>query len=261
MQVRAATFDDYDAFARLFPALGVDDPMPSRARFGDELVARTLVADTGSGVVGYALIEALGDTCYLRNLVTDPAHRRAGVGRALMDAVRARARRGGATAWCLNVKPGNVAAIALYERCGLRAAYRACALRIASSVVLAAPPADVALVDLPPAADPELERAFHLLAGQLASARARPTRRVVQLVRGGAVLGLGVFSSAIPGAFPFKLRDPALAAAFLAHLRALAPAGAAYVQVAVEDDPALRAAIEALGGRAHLEILHMRGPL
>lgn len=32
MEVRSATADDHDAFARLMPELGVDDPIPSRSR-------------------------------------------------------------------------------------------------------------------------------------------------------------------------------------------------------------------------------------
>jgi ribosomal protein S18 acetylase RimI-like enzyme len=261
MEIRAATIDDYDAYARLVAELGIDDPTPSRARFGDELVARTLVAVDRTGIVGYALFEILTDTGYVRNLVSDPARRRSGVGVALMDAMRVRFAAAGATAWCLNVKPDNLPAIRLYERFGLREVYRSHALRLPAAAALPPPPPDLELVPVAPDDDALVERTLRLLPGQLASSRSRPTRRVVQLRRAGEVLGVAVFSGSIPGAFPFRVVDPGLAAGLLAHLRAFVPPGAPYLQVGVEDDDALRAAVVALGARVHREIMHMRGPL
>ena len=119
---------------------------------------------------------------------------------------------------------------------------------------------DGTLAEVAPEEDAEIERRFALLRGQLASARARSSRRVVKLVRGGELAGVGVFAASVPGAFPFKLVEPGAAPSFVAHLRALAP-DAAYVQVGVEDDDALRVALLALGGHVQLEILHMRGAL
>ena len=259
--IRPATVDDYDGYARLFPHLGVDDPLPSRARFADELVDRVLVATLDGTVVGYALVEVLADTGYVRNVVTDPAHRRRGIGRALMEAMRARFVAAGATTWCLNVKPDNTAAIALYRDCGLLPAYRSVALRIPSGAPLPAPPPDLELAPVTPDDDAVVEAAFGLLRGQLASARARPSRRVLLLRRAGEILGVGVFSSSIPGAFPFRVVDPALGSGFAALLRRLAPAGAPYLQLGVEDDEALAAALLAAGAYVQLEILHLRGPL
>src|SRR5688572_24388215 len=90
MDVRAATADDYDDFARLMPELGVPDPVPPRERFAGELCRRTLVAVDGGTVVGYALFEALAEVGYVRNIVSDPTRRRQGVGVELMDAMRRR---------------------------------------------------------------------------------------------------------------------------------------------------------------------------
>lgn len=118
--IRDATIDDHAAFVRLFPELGVDDPVPSRERFGAEYVARSLVFDDGE-VVGYALYDVLDGLGYIRHLITDPGRRRAGIGRALLAELRQRFVDAGAREWHLNVKPGNVAAIALYEACGMRA--------------------------------------------------------------------------------------------------------------------------------------------
>lgn len=261
LAIRDATPADYPDYARLFPELGVDDPRPSRERFTDELVARTLVATDGGAVVGYALLEVLADVGYVRNLVSDPARRRGGIGLALMTALRERFVAKGATAWCLNVKPDNAAAIGLYERCGLRAAYHSWMMRLPTEVALPPVPAGVTAVPSPSEDDAVIEPMFQLLRGQLASARARPTRQVVQLRRGDQPVGIGVFSAAIPGSFPFRLLDPALAGAFLAHLRTLAPPDARFVQVGIERDTALRDAVLALGGYLGLEIMHMRGTL
>jgi ribosomal protein S18 acetylase RimI-like enzyme len=275
--VRAATVADYDAYARLMPMLEVDDPVPSRERFVD-FVARTVIADVAGVVVGYALMEQLADTGYVRNVVTDPAWRQRGVGLALMAALRARFVAAGATAWCLNVKPDNAAAIALYTRCGLAAAYQSSVLRFPRELELATPPPDLATAPLPADDDDAVEARFRLLRGQLASARARRSVRVLGLYRYSATLrvaageagacdrvaalvGVGSFNPAIPGAFPFRLARPELGPAFVALLRPHAPATAAYVQVGVEDDDALHAALEAAGGRCHLFIQHMRGAL
>ena len=261
MEVRVATIEDYDAYARLFGELGVDDPIPSRVRFGDEIVARTLVAVDDTGVVGYALFEILTDTGYVRNIVSDPARRRSGIGVALMEAMRVRFAAAGATAWCLNVKPDNVPAIRLYERFGLREAYRTCSLRLAADVALPPQAPDIELVPIAPEDDELVERTFRLLQGQLASSRGRPSRRVLQLRRAGAVVGVAVFSESIPGAFPFRVVAPELGATLLAHLRTFAPPGAPYLQVGIEGDDALHAAVLALGAHVHLEIMHMRGTL
>jgi GNAT superfamily N-acetyltransferase len=259
--VRAAVAADYDAYVPLFAELGVDDPIPSRERFASELIHRMVVATVDGTVVGYALYELLADTGYIRNLVSAFTHRRRGIGAALMESLRARFTAAGATQWCLNVKPDNLAAIALYTRCGLTRAYASCALRLPSSVELPAPPPDLALVPVLPSDDATVEPTFRLLRGQLASSRAKAGRELLQLRRGAELLGLAVFSPSIPGAFPFQLLDPTLAAPFLALLRPHVPAGAPHLQVSIEHDDALRAAVLALGAHVHLEIEHMRGPL
>jgi hypothetical protein len=41
MEIRGATSEDYDAYARLMPELGVDDAPAPRDRFGSELCERS----------------------------------------------------------------------------------------------------------------------------------------------------------------------------------------------------------------------------
>jgi GNAT superfamily N-acetyltransferase len=259
--IRGGTVADYEAYARLLPELGTGDPVPSRERF-ETLCERTLVAvDDDGGVVGYALFEVMADVGYVRNLASDPARRRTGVGVALMDAMRHRFRAGGARTWCLNVKPDNQAAIGLYQRFGLAPAYRTTMLRIPRTVPAAAPVADLAYAPITPADEIAVEDATGLLRGQLASARAKPGRMLLQLQHRGAIAGAAVFDPSFPGAFPFRVLDPAHGPAAVEMLRALAPAGAPHVQVGVEDHEALREILLAAGAQVHLEILHMRGSL
>jgi GNAT superfamily N-acetyltransferase len=47
--------------------------------------------DAGSQVIGYAIAVRVGDDLHLDEIDVHPAHQRRGVGRALLDAVRARA--------------------------------------------------------------------------------------------------------------------------------------------------------------------------
>jgi ribosomal protein S18 acetylase RimI-like enzyme len=260
MEIRDASVADYEAYRRLLPELGTGDPVPSRERFA-ALCDRMLFACDEGQVVGFALFEVLAEVGYVRNLVSDPARRRQGIGAALMDAMRARFVAGGARTWCLNVKPGNRAAIALYERCGLAPAYRSYMLRMPRGAPAAAPVADLAFAPIAPDEDATIEDATRLLRGQLASARAKPGRVLLQLRHAGALAGVAVFDPGFPGAFPFRVIDPALGPAALEALRVLAPAGAPHVQVGVEDHAALRDALLAAGAQVHLEILHMRGAL
>lgn len=260
MEIRPARPADYDAYARLFGELGVDEAVPARDRFIADLAGRMFVADDGE-VVGYVLYEVLDGTGYVRNIVSDPARRRGGIGRALMEAARTRFLAARATCWCLNVKESNHAALGLYRAFGMTTQYRTTVLRFAPSVVLPAPDPALALVPVPPASDAIVERMFSLIAGQLASARAKPGRMVLQLVGGDEVLGVGVFMPAVPGSFPFRLRSPEHAATFVSLLRAHTPTDARFLQVSAEGDAALVAAARALGAYVHLELLHMHGAL
>ncbi|HWU87088.1 MAG TPA: GNAT family N-acetyltransferase [Kofleriaceae bacterium] len=260
MTLRHATVDDYDAYARLSHELDTDDPTPTRSQFVERLCSRTIVAVEADRVVGYALYERMTDAGYIRNVVSDPDLRRRGIGRALMEELRAIFVAGGATRWCLNVKPDNAAAIALYEHCGMRTAYRSAALRLPREATLASPPPSLRLSRVAPADDALLEQQYELLPGQLASSRAKGGRELLQLVRDGETVGVAVWTPGL-GAFPFRVREPALGAPFLAHLRTRATLDALHIQVVVEDDEALRAEVLGLGARVALEMLHLRGPL
>jgi GNAT superfamily N-acetyltransferase len=254
--VRDAIPADYDAYTNLVGELGIDDPVPARDRFAGDLLSRMMIAEDEAGVIGYALFEELAGIGYIRNIVSAPSRRRAGVGVALMEAMRVRFRAKGATTWCLNVKQANTAAIGLYERFGMQTAYRSTILRVPVSVTL--PPTSRVLVSVPADRDAAVEPKFGLLPGQLAGARAKPGRHVLQLDDDGVF----VYMPAVPGAFPFRLASPEHAAAAIALLRTFVPIpGATFMQVGVEDDDALVAEVKQLGAYVQLELLHLRGAL
>src|SRR3954462_6904242 len=125
--IRRATPDDYSSFSRLFPELLVDDPVPRLEVWGSTYLPSTWVAARGPEMLGYCYCQKYAESGYLRNVVVAPFARRAGVGRAFMQATADELRAHGKSSWRLNVKASNHAALALYARMGMQQKYRACA--------------------------------------------------------------------------------------------------------------------------------------
>ena len=261
LTVRLAVANDYPRYAALFPELGVDDPIPSEEVFTSRLLPTTIVTERDGAVVGYAYFQRLNDTVYVRNVVTDPGHRRRGVGRVLMQELERRARAAGATRWCLNVKPENVAARALYEEFGMTVAYAAVALRFAWEVVEKLPADPAETRSLEPAEDATVEARFELPRGLIEDARQRPRHHVIGVYSGTDALGVACFSPGFPGAFPFRVARVGLARPLLEACRALALPELNYMQVVVEDDAALAATLIEHGAGVRTEIVHYRGEL
>jgi hypothetical protein len=59
---RAAAAADHATFARLFPELGVDDPLPTPDQFTARMVPRTLILEDGGDAVGYGFWQVYGRT-------------------------------------------------------------------------------------------------------------------------------------------------------------------------------------------------------
>lgn len=118
--VRAATIDDLDRIAVLeFTAFS--NPW-AKDSLADELArswARVIVAETGpEGVVAFMNYWRVADEIHVMNVATDPALRRRGYARALMDAMMATARAERLSQVLLEVRASNTPAIALYVRYG-----------------------------------------------------------------------------------------------------------------------------------------------
>ncbi len=81
---------------------------------------RDYVAAVGpdGAVQGYAGLDHGGESADIMTVAVDPSLHGAGVGRALVDELVARAERGGASALLLEVRDDNAAARALYARTG-----------------------------------------------------------------------------------------------------------------------------------------------
>lgn len=261
--IRAARLEDYDDFARLFPELLVGDPVPGIERWRDEMVPSSLIAERGGRVLGYSYFQLIGATGHIRNVVVAPEARGAGVGAALMAAMRQRFAEAGIGAWNLNVKPDNQPARRLYERCGMHAQYRSTALGLRWELLpsLPGPVVAVAARVVQPAEDDRFERALGLLPGELHSGRALPGRVVVGLVHGAdsTPAGVAVFNPSFPGAYPFRVAHPSYSAALLAGMRPHALPQHDWVGMFIENDDAAVAALVAAGATVRLEALHYHG--
>jgi len=125
MSLRAAPPEDAATLAALHAA-AFDRPWNA-----DEIAA--LMATPGVFALtidlqGFILCRAIADEAEILTLAVDPARRRAGVGRALVEAAAALAAQGGAGSLFLEVSADNAAALALYAaagfgRVGLRRGY------------------------------------------------------------------------------------------------------------------------------------------
>ncbi len=267
---RPAGPEHYEAFVRLVPELGVPDPIPDRARWEAEIRSDMLFLEHDGAPVGYAWGKAFGDTGRVMHVVVDPAWRGRGVGGALMAAIAERLRAAGCRRWALNVKIDNVPAIRLYESLGMRRAYRSAALWLPWEGVAALPReaegsgSTVTARAVEPAEEAALEAAFALLPGRLADLRARG-RVLVRLVDVAcpdeARVGLAAFDTEFPGAFPFAVARPALAAPLLEALRRHARPGDARIHLLADRDDALVAALRAAGGIISFELFYMEGYL
>ena len=76
------------------------------------------VVESDGRVSGYGIMSMGAGECHILNLCIAPPLRRRGVGRRLLFALLARARKSGMQHAFLEVRPSNHGAIALYERSG-----------------------------------------------------------------------------------------------------------------------------------------------
>ncbi len=265
--IRSAEPRDYPAFARLFPELGVDEPVPAEERWQKMFLPGMVLAEVEGRPVGYAFSETLGDLCYIRNVVSDPGHRRSGIGRALMNEMARRARDAGSARWALNVKPDNVAAIKLYESLGFEAAYEGETVRVRWDAIEPLDPGDVRAVELAPEDDAAFEGALSIEAGLLASRRTRGSV-ILGTKTAARPTGAASFDRQFPGGYPFKAESRSEAGALLRAMRErrleISDCGSwreSGVQIFVQNAPDVRDALLSIGAAVVLRILHMTGAL
>ncbi|WP_437312133.1 GNAT family N-acetyltransferase [Sorangium sp. So ce388] len=269
---RRAVPDDYEHFARLFVELDTGNPVLPRDRWEGAMARDTLFLEEARGaargeVVAYAYVQPLRGIGYVRHVVVAPPHRGRGVGGAVMQAIAAHLRGRGCTRWCLNVKPDNTAAVRLYRSVGMEHAYTMTTFQLAWDAVARLPRPSRPVVARPaqPSDDAALEAAFALLPGQVAEARGRGGLVLLCLVDPTAPdappLGFANFDAFLPGAFPFRVAAPGLAAPLLDALRPHAPREPGALLVTVEDDDALVSALRGVGAAVQLVGAHFRGEI
>ncbi len=244
-----------------YPELGAPEETPTIERWRLEMVPQAIIAEVAGAAVGYAYGQTLADIGYIRNLVTAPQSRRLGVGVHLMMAMAARFREGGCHSWCLNVKPDNVAALALYARFGLTPVRVQEAYVLPWQAVTALPRTSrrIEVGTVLAGDDAAVEARFGLPGGQVTADRARG--RVLLVAREGAeVLGFSSFDIRFGGSFPFRIADVAAIAPLVARCREHAD-HRETIRLVAEDDPAVAAALRKAGATPGMTTLHMRGVL
>jgi len=117
MTVRDATAEDLPAIAAIQEA----SPEASQWDPASYLSYECLVAASDGRVVGFLVVRQIAaDEREILNLAVDPAERRRGVARKLLETELLRAK----TRWFLEVRASNSNAIRLYESGGFRTAGR-----------------------------------------------------------------------------------------------------------------------------------------
>lgn len=258
MQVRAARPADYDAFTRFWAQLDLEQPVPSRERWVEQLCPETIFLADGEAFAAYGLAFAFGPRGDVRQVVVDRAFRRRGVGKLLMAAIAAKLRAAGCTEWRLEVRATNAPARALYRAVGMAPHHtieiveidRAACERFAATRSGRHTICPVAVTD-----DAVLEANLDLGAGQVA--RWRRSRAGSPLVRVGMTALTQIwrdFSPAHGLLFPFLAPDADVAA----HLIAEALPGP-YETCVIE--PAIHAAMLAAGARPKDQQIEYAGAL
>jgi GNAT superfamily N-acetyltransferase len=259
--VRDAVDADYGVFARLFPELGVDDPLASHEQFAARMLSRTVILEEDGRARGYAFWQAYGATAHVVHVVVDPLARGRGAGRSLMDAIELRVRREGCARWYLNVKQENAPAIRLYERCGMRIELEGWALRTAWSQIALLPASPAGPVAFAPGVEDDsvLAACFDLDPERLALLRARPGFVLLALREADAPVAFAAFDPAFPGVHTVRVAyDEATRALF----DALHPhAREDRVFIFVEGNRALLEALERVGAERRHSLFRMGAPL
>jgi GNAT superfamily N-acetyltransferase len=258
-----ATPADYPAFVRLAPELAVADPLPSAERFAELIAPQAIFARDGDVIVGYAWSRPRGERMHVCHVITDPAHRRRGVGRAIMLELSKRARAAGFRRWMLHVKPENVAALELYAECGMQIVLESAQLQLAWADVakLPSPPDGTATSAIAPSEDARVEQALGMAPGDFSSCRALPGRVFVGAAADGVPVACAAFDPTFPAAPMLRARSAGYARAVLEGLLPYALPQHSRLFVFVEGDPALEATLVGIGAQVTMRVLRMEGDL
>jgi len=227
--------------------------------------ASTGFLEHGDTLLGYAYWEPQPPLGYVRHVVVAPQARGRGVGTQLMAALKRELSQAGCTRWCLNVKADNLGARRLYRNCDMTDRYHSSALRLAWARVQELPaPASTVAQASPASEDANVERRFALPPGTLEMRRRRPEIFVgiaTNFAQPQSQGGLAVFDPSFPGAYPFRADSAATARALLELLALHRHPDQPELQLVIEGDAALSAALVQAGARELFDIVHMEGAI
>ena len=106
---RAASLSDYAAYARLFPELGVDDPIPPENVFA-RMAPTTLFAEVDGDIAGCLVYQRMPPEGFVNQLIVGANWRAQGIGARLMHDAAKIMQAAGCETWALNVKQRNAPA-------------------------------------------------------------------------------------------------------------------------------------------------------
>lgn len=265
-EVRDARVEDYPAFCRFFPLLGVPEDTPSPELWREVFMPGALMLEREGEALAYGRYERRAGRGHVTHLVVDPSARRQRMGERMMRAMAERLRRQGHASWGLNVKPDNAAAIALYEGLGLRPEHRSRVLKVTEEVSSRLPRGakELRLEKVRPEGVAEISRATGIHVGQLEIALARSSDRVFAFRCEGEILGGACVRLAAGAVFPFALAEVSLLGS---AVRAISEhpdcrSGMNFsVEHGLEETSPIAEALEAAGAPVVMEILYMVGEL
>ena len=119
--VRPMRAEDLESVARLEQTCFSESWSENLLRSGlDNRLDSYLVYEELGAVLGYCVLRTLADEGEIQRIAVDPAFRRQGIARKLMESMAAVARMKGAREVALEVRESNVSARKLYESYGFR---------------------------------------------------------------------------------------------------------------------------------------------
>lgn len=262
--LRPARPEDYDVFVDFFGQLGISDPVPGAEYWRASMLPTTRFLEAEAATLGYAYTEITPPQAYVRHVVVAREARGRGLATKLMTLLAGELVAADCTRWCLNVSVENVAARRLYAKLGFSEEYATRVVRIDwadISRLPAAPPAALGRT-LSSVEDRVVESSFALAPGLLAARRVRPhTVVVAALANDQQYHGLAVFDANFPGAFPFRATSPAWARVLLDAMHEHRRPEDQQVQLVVENNDVLAAALAAAGAQTVFDLLHLAGSL
>lgn len=262
--LRPASHEDYEAFVRFFAQLGVADPVPEQGHWSASMLPTTRFLEGDGVTLGYAFVEVTPPQAYVRHVVVEQAFRGRGLGATLLKLLSRELVEAGCMRWCLNVSTDNLPARRLYEKLGFSEEYATSVVRLGWADIHALPPRPHAAMGrtLQTTEDRVAEQLFALAPGLLAARRHRPHTVIVTALANDQVHhGLAAFDANFPGAFPFRATSPAWARVLLDTMHEHRRSEDEQVQLVIEDDEALAAALVAAGARTVFNLLHLAGSL